>query len=177
MKAIIILVNGFEEVEALTVVDVFRRAGIDITIAGLVSTVIQGAHDIKVIAERRLSDINTKNYGILILPGGEGYKSLMNSQTVLNLIRNFNSAGKYIAAICAAPAVLAKAGVLDDRIATIYPGMEKMIPKPREGKIIIDKNIITARGPGVAMLFALKLVEIIKGKKNVNRLKNDIVVE
>ena len=173
MKVLVILADGFEEIEAFTVIDVLRRGGVDVVTAGIVSSVVEGAHKIKTIADKRLHDINTAHFKALILPGGDpGYKNLMNSQSVINLVKEFNEKKKYIAAICAAPLVLAKAGVLEDKIATVYPGFESMLPRPRDAKVIVDHNIITAKSPATAMLFALKLLEIFTNKKTA-RLIND----
>jgi 4-methyl-5(b-hydroxyethyl)-thiazole monophosphate biosynthesis len=176
MKVLVIVTDGFEEIEMLTIVDILRRANIDTTVAGMISTVVEGAHNVRVIADKRLGEINTGNFDALILPGGSHYKNLMNSQTVLNIIKEFNSSKKLIGAICAAPCVLGKAGVLNNRIATIYPGMEKEIPRPRDGKIIVDGNIITANGPGTAIEFSLKIVEVIAGKNTVSRIRNELVI-
>lgn len=177
VKVLVIFADGFEEIEAFAVVDILRRAGIDVTNVGIVSTVVEGAHGIKFIADKRLSEINHESYEMLVLPGGPAYKTLMNNQQLLNMIKEFNEKNKYIAAICAAPVVLSKAGILDNRLAVVYPGLEKEIPKVRDAKLIVDKNIITAKGPGVAMLFAFKLVEILVGKRIAAQLKNRMVVE
>lgn len=177
MQAMILINDGFEEIEAFTIVDILRRVKTKITIVGLVSTVVESARKVKVIVDKRFSEIDPKSYDILILPGGPGYKTMMNSQAVLNLIRDFNRKGKLIAAICAAPCILAKAGILDDRLATVYPGLEKEIPRPRDAKIIVDRNIITSRSPGTAMEFALKIAEILAGKKEVKRLKESFSIE
>ena len=173
-----LLINdGFEEIEAFTIVDILRRVKVNITIVGLISTVVESDRRVKVITDKRFSDIDPNNYDILILPGGSAYKGLMNSQAVLNMIRDFNKKGKLIGAICAGPCVLAKAGILDDRLATVYPGLEKEIPRPRDAKIVVDRNIITSRSPGTAMEFALKIAEILAGKKEVKRLKESFSIE
>lgn len=93
------------------------------------------------------------------------------------MVKDFDLKKKYIAAICAAPLILAKAGVLENRIATIYPGLEKELPKPRDAKVIVHDNIITSKAPGTAMEFALKLVEVLKGKNAARSVKEDMVVE
>lgn len=177
MQAMMLISDGFEEIEAFTIVDVLRRVRVNITIVGLISTVVESERGVKVITDKRFSDIDPNSYDILLLPGGSSYKSLMNSQAVLNIIRDFNRKGKLIGAICAAPCVLAKAGVLNDRLATVYPGLEKEVPKPRDAKIVVDKNIVTSRSPGTAMDFALKIAEILAGKREVKRLKESFSIE
>ncbi|MEM7826958.1 MAG: DJ-1/PfpI family protein [Candidatus Aenigmatarchaeota archaeon] len=176
MKVLIPLVDGFEEIEAITIIDVLRRAKIDVTVVGLITTVVEGSHNIKVIIDKRFSEINPEQFDALVLPGGSpGYINLANSNTILNLVKDFNQKKKIIGAICGAPIVLAKAGILEDKIATCYPGLENKIPRPREGSVIVDKNIITSKGPGTAMSFALKLVEILAGKKEMMRLREELV--
>lgn len=177
MKAIIVLVDGFEEIEAVSIVDVLRRADIEVTICGLVSTVVEGGQNIKILTEKRLNEVNENNYDCLILPGGQGCKKLLNSKKLLSLVRKFNEKKKYVAAICAAPIVLAKAGVIEDKLVTVYPGYEKKVPKPREAKVIIDENIITANGPSNAILFALKIVEKLKNKNKSEQIKKQLVME
>lgn len=176
MKVLMILADGFEDIEAFTVIDVLRRAENEVMVTGLVSNMVESARKVKVNADKRLLDVDPKSYDMLVLPGGPGYKNLLNSSAVLNIIRDFDKNKKWIGAICAAPVVLAKAGILEDRVATVYPGLEKEIPKPREAKVIVVENIITSRGPGTAMDFALKLAEI-TNKGVTKRLKEQLVIE
>ncbi len=178
MKAFVILAEGFEEIEAFTAIDVLRRANVQTDAVGLISKVVEGSHGIKTMADYTLSDINPDNYDIVVLPGGDpGYRNLANSEKVLSVIKDFNKKKKLIAAICAAPAVLAKAGVLDDKIATIYPGMEGKIPKPRDAKVVVHGNVITSKSPGTALEFALKLAEILAGKAAARKVRNELVVD
>ncbi|MBI2971178.1 MAG: DJ-1/PfpI family protein [Candidatus Aenigmarchaeota archaeon] len=177
MRAFVILAEGFEEIEAFTVIDVLRRAKIDTASVGLISKVVSGAHGITTMAEYVLSDIKPDNFDMVILPGGDpGYRNLANSEKVLSIVKDYNKKRKFIAAICAAPYVLAKAGVLDDKIATIYPGMESKIPKPRDAKVVVHDNIITSKSPGTAMDFAVKLAEILAGKAAARKVSNDLVL-
>ncbi|MFH0948871.1 MAG: DJ-1 family glyoxalase III [Candidatus Aenigmatarchaeota archaeon] len=176
MKVLMIVPDGFEEIEAFCVIDILRRANVDVTVAGLTATSVEGIHKVRFFADKRVTDINPNEYDMLVLPGGPGHKTLANSQIVLNIIKDFNKKGKFLAAICAAPSVLAKAGVLDDKIATIYPGMEKEIPKPRDARVIAHGNVITSRSPGTAIEFALKLVEIATDKKTMKKIQSDLCV-
>ena len=168
------LADDFEEIEAFTVIDVLRRAEIEVVTAGLVSTVVEGSHKIRAIADKKFSE-TSDDFDALVLPGGPGHRKLANSQGVLNLIKDFNNKNKIIAAICAAPSVLARAGILEDKRATIYPGMEKELPRPRDSNVVIDKNIITSKGPGTAMEFALELVKILNPQK-AGEVKKRLVV-
>lgn len=171
MKALIILADGFEEIEAFTTVDILRRAGVEVTTAGLVSTVVEGAQKVRTMADKKLSDVKPEHFDALILPGGPGYTNLLNSETVLRLVRDFDKEKKIIGAICAAPSVLAKAGVLEGRLATIYPGMESMLPRPRDAKVVVDRNIVTSRSPGTAIDFALKLAEMLSSKSGAKKVQ------
>ena len=170
-----ILAPGFEEIEALTVVDVLRRCDVRIDIAGFDSKFVEGAHDIKVIPDMHLDEINIENYDALILPGGApGYVNLRNNTRVIELVKDAFKKGKLVAAICAAPCVLADAGILQGKKATIYPGMEDEIRKGgaevKEDLVVQDGNIVTSRGPSTAILFAWKLGEILAGKEKVEQV-------
>ena len=177
MKAMIILANDFEEIEAFTIIDVLRRAGINLVTVGLTTTMVDSAHKVRVMAEKKLPDINPDDYDALILPGGPGYRNLLNSNAIIKLVQDFDNKKKLIAAICAAPAILAKAGILEDRIATIYPGMESQLQRPRDAKVIVAGNVVTSRGPGTAMEFALKLAEIMAGPNTAKKLRHGMVVD
>lgn len=177
MNILVPLAEGFEEIEAVVTIDVLRRAGLDVITAGLPGTMVRGAHGVAVTADKKLSDINPDDFDALVLVGGNpGYKNLGNSQTVLDSIKRFDSSNKLIAAICASPTVLARAGILDNRKATVYPGMEREIPIPRGERLVVDSNVITSQGPGTAIEFALKVVETLLGGDAVERLKRELVV-
>ncbi len=176
MKILVPLAEGFEEIETMSIVDVLRRAGHDVVLAGIPGSIITGSRGVRVLADKMLKDIDENDFDVLVLPGGyPGYINLGKSQRVSDIIKKFNEKQKTVAAICAAPSVLAKAGVLNDRKATIYPGMEKEIPRPRGDRVVVDGNIITGQGPGAAMEFALKIVEVLDGKEKAEKLKRDLV--
>ncbi len=178
MQVLFVVANGFEETELVATFDFLKRCGIEVTLAGLGSSVVESRNGLRILADCRLDEVDIKAYDALILPGGDpGYKNLANSARVLDIVREFEKEGKLIAAICAAPYVLAKAGILDDKIATIYPGMEKLIPRPREGRVIRCKNIITARGPGDVFLFAMKIGEVLVGKEKAKVVAKHMLVE
>lgn len=178
MKVIVPLVEGFEETEAVTIIDVLRRAGIETHSVGLNTTSVEGAHGIRISADFRLSEITFEEYDVLVLPGGDpGYKNMMNSSSIMSMIRFFNDQNRLIGAICAAPAVLAKAGILDSKKATVFPTLEKSIPNLRRGTVVYDKNIVTSPGPGTAMEFSLKLVELIAGKESADTMRTKLVLD
>lgn len=164
------LATGFEEVEALTTVDVLRRAGIEtktVSITG--EKLVVGTHDIPVQADLLFEEADYDSCEMIVLPGGlPGATNLGGHSGLTEQIRSFAKAGradKKVAAICAAPMVLADCGILDGLDATIYPGMEEKLngANPTGENVTVSGNIITGRGPALAMEFALKLVEELKG--------------
>lgn len=168
-KALIVLAEGFEEVEAITPIDILNRAGIKVTIAGIKHDIIKGAHGIPVKTDIILGNEQEDLPDALILPGGSpGAENLANSIPVKDIVANMNDKGRIIAAICAAPAlVLAPTGILDGRKATCFPGLEKNFStkvKFLEEKVVQDGNIITSRGAGTAFLFGLKILENLLGR-------------
>jgi len=170
------LADGFEEIEATTTIDVLRRGGINVTTAGLQGTIVRGARGVKLIADMKMDDVNFDKYDGMILVGGDpGWKNLSMSKRIMDAIQKYHGSKKTLAAICAAPCILAKAGVLADKRATVYPGLERDIPRPRSDKVIADGHIITSQGPGTAVDFALKIVEMVEGKERVAKIKKDIV--
>jgi 4-methyl-5(b-hydroxyethyl)-thiazole monophosphate biosynthesis len=170
------LADGFEEMEATTTIDVLRRGGVNVTTAGIQGTIVRGSRGIKLITDMKMDDVNFDKFDGMILVGGDpGWKNLSMSKKILDAIQKYHGSKKTLAAICAAPCILAKAGVLADKRATVYPGMEREIPRPRSDKVIADGHIITSQGPGTAVDFALKIVEMVEGKERVAKIKKDIV--
>lgn len=172
-KVAVLLADGFEEIEALTVVDVLRRARITCDMVSIKNQTVCGTHNIEVNADK-IIDENIKDYNMVVLPGGlPGADNLAQNEKVLEVIRNFNNDDtKYIAAICASPAiVLSKAGIEENRYITSYPDAEyeKMLEKANyvDELVVVDNNLITSRGPATALLFAYKLVDILGGNSKV----------
>lgn len=176
MKVMVPLAEGFEEIEALTIIDVLRRAGIQTDTVGVVGSFIQSKHGIRVMVDKRLNEIREDDYDAIILPGGyPGYENLGKSMRIIDILKKFNSQGKLIGAICGAPSILAREGLLDDKKATIYPGKEKLLPHPRDVKVVVDKNIVTSQGPGTAIEFALRIVQILKGAEVARKVRRELV--
>jgi 4-methyl-5(b-hydroxyethyl)-thiazole monophosphate biosynthesis len=167
MKALVPLAEGFEEIEFSTIADVLRRADIEVTVAGLKAGATAGAHGIKVTPDVTIDEADADDFDIIALPGGNpGYINLGQSDQVLRLLKDMHQKGKYVTAICAAPSVLAKAGVIQGKRATVYPGMEDSLTgaEPSAERVVVDGRIITSRGPGTALEFAIKLVEVLMGR-------------
>ena len=163
-KVAVILANGFEEIEALTVVDVLRRANISCDMVGFEEQVT-GSHDIQVTADR-VFDGDLSDYDLLILPGGmPGSANLRDNQALISEIQAFNQEGKKISAICAAPIALHQAGVLKDKHFTCYDGVQEQIADGiyQKETVVVDGNLTTSRGPSTALAFAYELVDQLGG--------------
>ncbi|HNX82307.1 MAG TPA: DJ-1/PfpI family protein [Candidatus Omnitrophota bacterium] len=178
-KALIILADGFEETEGIATIDILRRAGIAVTVAGLTDTTVISSHKIKIIAETSLQNIHG-DFDALILPGGsQGSENLHRSELVTALIKNMHTSGKIIAAICAAPAtILAPIGILDTKTATCYPGMEDAFPPSttfKPARVVIDGPLITSRAAGTTCEFALAIVEKLIGKEPAQKVRDSIL--
>ncbi|MDD5383577.1 MAG: DJ-1/PfpI family protein [Gallionella sp.] len=171
-KVLVMLAQGCEEIEAVTVIDILRRAGIKVTSAGLDDLPVLASRSMMLLADTTLDLAQHQDFDMIVLPGGQpGTDNLKADKRLTALLRQMAQQGKYLAAICAAPSVLAAAGLLDGRKATCYPTCLDGFPKVdlQAAAIVEDGKIITSRGPGTAMDFALTLVERLVGK--VKRLE------
>jgi len=169
MRVLVPLAEGFEEVEALTVVDVLRRCEVDVSTAatGAERTVV-GKHGIPVVADTLLSDVADEHFTMVVLPGGvPGVPNLMQDETVAKVVRAHAERNDWICAICAAPAVLGDLGLLDDRRATIHPGWRDKLTcgEFSEDLVVRDGRYVTSRGPGTAIPFALTLAKLLVGEE------------
>ena len=172
------LAEGFEEIEALTPVDILRRAGKQVTTVGIGDKTITGSHGISVLADIKDSELDTSDADMIILPGGmPGTLNLDASPVVQNAIDTALANGAYIAAICAAPTILGKRGLLEGQKATCYPGMEADLKGAILGEdtVVQDGKIITAAGMGAALPFALKLTEVLCGAEIAKKLATAVV--
>ena len=180
-KTAILFAEGYEEVEALTVVDLLRRAKIGCDIVAVKEAdEVTGSHGISVRADKILSQLEVEQYDGLILPGGlRGVNNLAADERVIDLLRRFHEAGKLTAAICAGPTVLARAGLLEGRKACCYPGMEDQLTGALActEAVVVDGSIITGRGLGTAIPFALALVAHFSGEKQAQALAKSIVFQ
>ena len=162
MSILIPLANGVEEIEAVTLIDVLRRAKLEVvTVALGGSREVEGAHGIGLKADTCWEEIDLEDFRAIVLPGGGvGTQNLAEDERVLKALCDFDAEGKIVAAICAAPTVLAEAGILEGRHATCYPSCVGMLGGAYDpaAPVIADGNIITSQGPGTALLFSLALV-------------------
>ncbi len=181
MKKILIPVaDGFEEVEMVTIVDVLRRAGLTVIIAGIKEGALRGAHQIKLIPDTTLAEVKDEEFDMLILPGGQpGVDNLRQDTNVLNLLKKMNSDNKLIGAICAAPLVLRDANLTAGKEMTCYPGFEKEIQDMqfKNSRVVKDGSFVTSRGPGTAMEFSLEIVRMLCGDKKEEELSSQLLVQ
>lgn len=163
------LAPGFEDLEATTIVDILRRADIDVVTAGLAPGLVQGARGMRVQPDASLDEVMERSFDMIALPGGmPGAENLKNDARIQALLKSMAAAGKYTTAICAAPIALAQAGLLDGCRATSYPGFVDRLKPPGAtyltDPVVVDGKVVTSRGPGTAMDFALTLVELLAGR-------------
>ena len=179
-KVLIPLAPGFEEIEAITLIDVLRRGGVEVVVAGTSPGPIEGAHRIPVIADQSLQSVKSTDFDMIVLPGGDlGVKNLQREERLLSLLGEFTAQGRYVAAICAAPSILASAGLICGKQVTSYPSVKPQVASTAlytEERVAVDGKIVTSRGPGTAMEFALKLVEILVGNEKAKELKEGMLV-
>jgi 4-methyl-5(b-hydroxyethyl)-thiazole monophosphate biosynthesis len=167
-RVLVYLAPGFEEIEAVTVIDLLRRADIDVTVAGLEEGSVTGSHGISIHSDVYYESINPDDFDYMVLPGGQpGTNNLKKNQKVLDSLKKFQKENKLIGAICAAPTVLQEAGILNGKKVTSYPSEEKVFHSSeyQPSPVVKDENIITSRGVGTAIDFALDLIGEIKGEK------------
>ena len=176
-KVLVPLAKGFEEIEAVSIIDVLRRADIEVLVAHLdENKVVLGANGISVLADLHMNDINVNELDMIVLPGGvEGTYKLAEDEKVQEVLKEMDKNAKNIAAICAAPFALNKAGVLKQNY-TCYPSFEEHIREDGyqgdKSMVVEDANVMTSRGPATAICFALEIVKKLKGEETYLALKD-----
>jgi len=182
-KAIAILADGFEEIEAVTIINTLRRAGIKVIICGLGTDLVKGSREITISADKLLEESDlASEYDACVLPGGmPGAENLAGSDIVKELLTKMHAQGKVIAAICASPAlVLSSTGILNNKSATCFPGMRGNFSSSttyKEDNVVIDGNIITSKGPATAMEFSLSIVEVLCDKDIACKVRKALLTE
>ena len=164
-RAAVIMAPGCEEGEALTIIDIIRRAEIPCEAVGLTDMTVTGSHQITVRYDRVLS-MEISEFDMIVLPGGiPGATNLRDSDLLMEVIRKMDSEGKYVCAMCAAPIALERAGVLDGKNFTAYVGYDEKIKAGtfKEDEVVADGNVVTSRGPATSYAFAYKLAELLGG--------------
>ncbi|MEI7842964.1 MAG: DJ-1 family glyoxalase III [Gallionellaceae bacterium] len=166
-KVLVPLAQGCEELEAVTIIDLLRRAGVEVITAGLDDQPIRASRGVMLLADTTLDAALGQEFDMIVLPGGQpGTNNLKADLRIISLLKKMASQDKYVAAICAAPSVLATAGLLKGKSATSFPGALDAYPEVQQQNsvVVIDEKFITSRGPGTAMDFALTLIEKLVGK-------------
>ena len=178
-KVLIFMAEGHEEIEALTVVDLLRRAGIDIyTVSITGEKKVTGSHGIITVCDKLIETVNFDDADMLVLPGGmPGTIHLGECELLMDQVHGFNTSKKGLAAICAAPTVFGKAGLLEGKTATCYPGMEGDLKGANTSTDAVchDGHIITSRGMGTAIPFALEIIRTFQGDEAAEKLAKSIV--
>ena len=176
-KAALFLTDGFEETEALATTDILRRGSVDVTTVSLTGReMVRGKHGIAVQADALFDKVAAEPFDMLVIPGGTTVYT--EHEGLLDLVRRYDREGKKLAAICAAPAVFGKAGILKGRKAVCYPGMESWLTGAVIGSDIVetDGHITTSKGPATAVFFALKLLEILQGPETAKNVADAFLV-
>jgi len=202
MKVVVPLAEGFEEIEFVTIVDILRRAEVKVVTASLdrrkgagegtrkgrgegegeekeIGTV-EGSHKIRIVPDASIDEIDPDEFDAVVLPGGfPGFVKLGEDERVLDLVRRMDKAGKYVAAICGAPSVLIKAGVVEGKRATIHPAGRKDLRDEQyvDDRVVVSGKLITSKAAGTAMEFALRLVGELIGEERMMKLKEEILAE
>lgn len=175
-RVLCLLADGFEEIEFVTPVDLLRRAGVEVVVAGLADRAATGRCGIRIEADVLLDDIDASSFDLLFIPGGPGVGALREDGRAARLAADFAKSGKRVAAICAAPLVLKDAGVLAGRRFTAFRSVRGELGEGvEEGRVVEDGNLITSRGAGTALDFALALVSTLAGADAAEKVAHEIM--
>lgn len=165
-NALVVVAQGIEEMETVIIYDLLIRAGIEVTLASVTGRQVEASRGLKMVANVDLNQVIDEAFDIIICPGGlPGAEYLRDNALLKNLLINQHNQQKWLAAICASPAVvLAHHGILDNSQATGYPSSEEQIPNYIDEDVVVDGHVITSKGPGTAMVFALKIIQLLMGE-------------
>ncbi len=177
---LVFLAEGFEEVEALSVIDIARRAGLSVVTTSITenSKKVKGAHGVYVLADSTLNEVNIEEYRALYIPGGQpGATNLQNENRVVETVGIFKENNKLVAAICAGPQVFDEAGVIRDGKYTCYPGVENRLKtkNPKDLPIYLDGNVMTSMGPSTAVILALEIVKELAGEEKKEKIAEEFL--
>jgi len=179
MKVYVMFADGFEEIEALAVIDVLRRGGVDTVMVSVKrDNVVLSARNIPVVADTTLEKIEVSSEDMIVLPGGgKGVEGLYESEPLKKLLTAHNDSKGLIAAVCAGPTIPGRMGLLRGITATCYPGCEEDLKGAiiSQDNVVVDQNFITSRGPGTALEFSFKLLELIKGREIKDRVSKGML--
>jgi 4-methyl-5(b-hydroxyethyl)-thiazole monophosphate biosynthesis len=181
MKRVLVpLAPGFEEIEAVTIIDILRRADVRVTVAGTVDGPVTGSRGVVIVPDTTLDRAADAAFDMIVLPGGgPGTENLRRDPRIAGLVRAQSDRGGYVAAICAAPTVLGDAGLLTGRRVTSYPSYQSQLTEAdyQTDRVVVDGHLITSRSPGTALEFALTLVEHLAGRSVSQRIAGDVLAQ
>jgi len=180
-RVLVPIADGVEEIEAVTIIDVLRRAEVEVVCAGLSEKPVTSSRKVKLIPDRSLEEVKDETFDMVVLPGGgDGVENLKRDPRIKAILQGMNGRQKWVTAICAAPTLLAAYGLLEGKKATSHPSRRDQTALEKvhyqEQRVVQDGHTITSRGPGTALEFALKLVEVLCGREKVGELKEAMVV-
>lgn len=179
-KALVTLAHGFEEIETVTVVDMLRRAGIDVKLASINDVVLTGSRAIRIEADLLLSEIDPSQFDIVIVPGGQpGVNHLKENELVLKTLKLMHEKKAWIASLCAGPLVLKEAGILNGIFHTSFPGVSNFFESDyyRNERVVVDQNFITSRSPGTALEFSLVIIEKLCSQQKAKKLSETVLAQ
>ncbi len=179
-RVLVPLAEGFEEIEAVTIIDVLRRAGCEVVVASLLPGLVRGSHGIEVRADTELGLLDAASFDLVVLPGGQpGTRNLAADPRVLELVRAHHGRGRTTAAICAAPSVLQAAGILGEATVTSHPSVRSLLGNAKvdnESAVVRSGSIVTSQGAGTALAFALELAAECAGRAKADELARAMIV-
>lgn len=177
-RALVLLAPGFEEIEAVTVIDILRRAGIEVTVAGTVEGPIEGSRKIHVLSDISIDQVSGDDFDLVVLPGGQpGTRNLGSDPRVKQILEAVDSHEGIISAICAAPSILSAYGYITGKQATSHPSVRTEMGSVAysEKRVVVDGRWVTSRSPGTAMEFAFELVRLLAGEARVKAVKQGVM--
>ena len=179
-KVLLPMADGFEEIETVTIIDVLRRAGLEVVTAGTKAGVLLGSRCVKLIPDTVLESVKEEEFEMVVLPGGQpGVDNLRKHAGVLQILQKMSQRKKWVAAICAAPLILRDAGLIKNATLTSHPSVQECLPGVRylQDRVVVEGRLITSRGPGTAMEFALKIVELLCDANKVRELSEAMLTK
>jgi len=179
-RVLVPIADGSEEIEACTIIDVLRRAKLDVTVASCSANLqVTASRGVQIVADKSIADCKNEVYDCIVLPGGlPGAEYLRDCGPLVEMLKAQKEAGRLYAAICASPAVaLAPHGLLDDKTATGYPGTEDKLPRVSNERVVVDGNCVTSMGPGTAMEFAVELVRQLLGAEKAGQTAEPLLMK
>jgi 4-methyl-5(b-hydroxyethyl)-thiazole monophosphate biosynthesis len=177
-KVLVPITRDTEEMEAVIIVDVLRRAGWGVTVAGMDPGPVTASRGVKILPDLHWDEAVPASFDALVIPGGKGVRSLAKDRRILDAAREFDKAGKWIGAICAGPLVLRAAGLLEGRRVTCHPSVaaELGIQWQRNDRVVVDGRLVTSQGPGTALEFAVTLIRLIEGPESATKVAAPLIL-